>query len=84
MTLEELRAKMKPGEIYYFSSKKTMNDDPEANPVYSGDCRVSDDGIKCRIVCTNEPWPDDEKRPNARHFTIKTDEELEPWEFDLE
>ena len=85
MTLEELKSKMEPMRLYPFGSKKTIDDDPEACALYGGRCRVNKDGeLECHIVITNAEWPDDGKRPNARCFTIKTDEELEPWEFDLE
>ena len=86
MTLEELKAKMKPMKLYTFRSKALCPDEaPEdACALYAGRCRLNNDGeLECQVMITNAEWPDDGKRPGARCFTIKTDEELEPWEFDI-
>lgn len=85
MTLEELKSKMKPDKLYYFESKEKDLDwtgEPDY-PKLSGRCRLAEDGIECQIMRgAEEHWPEYGKRPGSCCFTIKTDEELEPWEFD--
>lgn len=49
----------------------------------SGICGLTEEGIKCQIRRGAEKyWPAYGTKPDSCSFTIKTDEELEPWEFD--
>ncbi len=84
MTLEELKSKMKPMKMYSFRSKALdPNEAPEdACALYAGRCRVNNEGeLECQIMIENAEWP--KKGPGSRCFTIKTDEELEPWIFNI-